>query len=133
MRYEFRIAIRYKIFVYCNISIYRYIVTPLQNIFVKLGIQCNMKNMFVKQKHSTCQNVFSTRTEAIWNITSKSSPCQPRGWSKSAFKKPKRTGSTHHSTPWNMLFKLGIQRGKICWSNSAFNMLEYLCQTRHST
>ena len=29
LRYEFRIAIRYKFFVYCNIPIYQYIVTPL--------------------------------------------------------------------------------------------------------
>ena len=29
LRYKFRIAIRYKIFVYCDILIYRHIVTPL--------------------------------------------------------------------------------------------------------
>ena len=29
LRYKFRIAIRYKFFVYCDIPIYRYIVTPL--------------------------------------------------------------------------------------------------------
>ena len=29
LRYTFRIAIRYKFLVYCDISIYRYIVTPL--------------------------------------------------------------------------------------------------------
>ena len=30
LRYEFCIAIRYKFFVYCDIPIYRYIVTPLR-------------------------------------------------------------------------------------------------------
>ena len=32
LRYDFRIAIRYKFFLYCNISIYRYIVTPLLSV-----------------------------------------------------------------------------------------------------
>ena len=31
LRYEFRIAIPYKFFVYCDIPIYRYIVTPLES------------------------------------------------------------------------------------------------------
>ena len=33
LRYEFHIAIRYKFFVYCDIAIYRYIVTPLVFIY----------------------------------------------------------------------------------------------------
>ena len=36
LRYEFRIAIRHKFFMYCNISIYRYSVTPL--LFCKIPV-----------------------------------------------------------------------------------------------
>ena len=34
LRYTFRITIRYKFFVYCNIPLYRYIVTPLAPILI---------------------------------------------------------------------------------------------------
>ena len=38
LRYAFRIAIRYKFFVYCDIPIYRYIVTPLRTSGNRLSV-----------------------------------------------------------------------------------------------
>ena len=56
MRYEFRIAIRYKLFLYCDIPIYQYIVTPLldrkQNLNVLYQVcvfHANQKNKMAAQ------------------------------------------------------------------------------------
>ena len=71
MRYKFRIAIRYKFFVYCDIPIYRYIVTPLLRIILK-GIISPQVNRRVYKTATFKWNFLITKTfttNVVWCST----------------------------------------------------------------
>ena len=73
--YEFRIAIRYKFFVYCDIPIYRYIVTPLvHRVHTRL-----MGRLHVKFHEDMCKGEAVMRLKPFY-LTAQSLHCDLDLW-----------------------------------------------------